>query len=139
MELRIELTRSELIWQTRKISWTKNDWENYKAWVKSVVETDHEDDNTNIYYKEIYGPLYEVIKDMSWEDTVKEFKSPTIEYKVHRTNTSRDGSIYTWDYTETLHDAIMAAMREDVYEADVCDEEYADDCEEDTNVFGDKN
>lgn len=133
MELQIELTRSELIWQTRKISWTAHDWKNYKDWIKGVVEK-----CTDTYYKETYRPLYEIIKDMSWKDIVEEFKNPTIEYTVHRTGKTTDGGTCEWDYTTTLHDAIMEAMREDVFEADISEEEYAGDSYEDTAIYGDE-
>ena len=135
MELQIELTRSELIWQTRKISWTKHDWKNYKDWIKGVIE---KSTDTDTYYKEVYGPLYEIIKDMSWKDIVNEFKNPTIEYTVHRTGKTMDGDFCEWDFTTSLHDAIMEAMREDVFEADISEEEYAGDSYEDTAIYGDE-
>lgn len=121
----ITLTRSELVWQTRHATWSEEDWIRFLEWLKQSADEKN-------YWHDQYAGLYEKIKDMSWEEAVADFKDPKISVPVVKKY--NDGT--SWTYDQTLYDAIVEAMREDCYDADVDDEDYADDYSEDFDISG---
>ena len=121
----ITLTRSELVWQTRHATWSEEDWTRFLEWLKQSTDEKN-------YWHDQYAGLYEKIKDMSWEEAIADFKDPKISVPVVRKY--NDGT--SWTYDQTLYDAIVEAMREDCYDADVDDEDYADDYSEDFDISG---
>lgn len=119
----ITLTRRELLWQTRHITWTEKDWIRFLEWLKQAV-------NEKNYWHDNYAGLYEKVKDMSWDEVVADFNDPKISVPVVRKYS--DGT--SWTYDQTLYDAVKEAMREDCYDADIDGEDYADDYDEDIEI-----
>lgn len=140
MGKQITLTRSELIWQTRQITWDETDWEHFVEWLKGCAEIEDE----TAYYKQVYGPLYEIVKDMTWEQVIDDFNKredndeTSIKVQITRRYNIGLESEFSDTYTEYLADAIEEAMREDCYDSDVISEDYADDYNEDFQIFQDE-
>ena len=136
MGRKIKLTRSELVWQTREITWDETDWEKFVDQLKKWAELKDEES----YYKQVYGPIYEVAKDLTWEQVLddlnkRENAEESITVKIIRRYNIGTEQEFSDTYDEYLADVIKDAMREDCYESSVCDEDYADDYEEDFKVL----
>ena len=118
----ITLQRRELVWETRECTWTEDDWLGY------VYRLEDHDFTTQTYKQ---------IKNLTWEEVVADFqryldtgesKSWTeVRYK-YENGERTDKVIFT--YTQTLADLLIDMMRDDNYNMNVKDTEYADDYDE---------
>lgn len=86
---------------------------------------------------------YSNIKDLTWEEVYNDFQNyqngkDSISWKQHRnaykynpdTRESVRDEENDWEYTQYLAELLIEAMREDNYDTDVCDTDYADDYDE---------
>ena len=130
----IRMQREELVWQTRTVYWKEADWLNLKKWVASQAEIAKE--RPDSWYKQ-YIQINEIIKDMSWDDAVEQYK---------KWDNSEEDALYweepsAWDegnmYKTYFGDWLQEQIREDCYDADIDGEDYADDYEEYVEVLGD--
>lgn len=126
----IQLTRDELVWQTRCISWDAEDYQRYLDWLKSFVDKADKDDSRWIKH---HVEEYEFLKQFTW-DQICDFingnydEEPTLEY-------SKDE--YEWTYRTTPSRLIQENMREDCYNSDIISENYADDYNENWDIMED--
>ncbi len=128
MSKSIQVTRDELVWQTRCVSWDETDYLNLLDWLKSFENK--EGNWAKNHYNE-----YLFLKDYSWDQIAELFNNPsdeepTIPY------IGDNGKIW---YTTSITDLIQEYIREDVYCADVTDENYADDYTENWEVIDNPN
>lgn len=119
----LQLTRSELIWQTRCNSWDENDYKKYLEWLKGF------EGKEDGWAKNNYA-TYKFLSAYTWDEILAYFDrndedKPRIQF------IDKDGQI---EYSQSLTEIIREAMREDNYSCEVCGEEYADDYEEDWNI-----
>lgn len=121
---KIKLTYRELVWETREMEWGEDEWEDFIKWMSQAIDKDN-------FWHDSYKDLYEKIKDMSWEEVVADFEDPKISVKV--TRSYADGTSWSYDYS--LYDAICEAMREDCYDTDIVDTDYADDSYDEYEVY----
>ena len=122
-------TVNELIWETRSISWTEEDYNKYVEWLSQYKDTSDEDTS----YRKSRKQEYEVFKNYSWEDMVSFLngevepdKIPVVSYK---------GGHY--DYNAQVTEILKEALQEDAYAQDPT---YGDvsDFYDTLNVVGDK-
>ena len=124
----IRMQRSELVWETRVSYFEESDWESLKSHYKSFEKYE---ESTDYWYKD-KNAIWKVIQNLTYEDVIAEFErdargeEPTINFTHQRTNAM--GESWSWD--QSLYDIVVEWMRDDNYEADVCDSSYADDYEE---------
>lgn len=127
MKKSIEIYRSELVWQDRRVSWEESDYQGYLDWLKSFENKQDGAWSRNNY------ELYLFLKEYSWNDVCYWFDHEGDDeeprFKFH--NDLQDAE-YSW--TSSLSDIVKDAMREDVYNCEICNEEYADDYNEDWRV-----
>ena len=137
MSKEIRLQRSELVWQTRCIYWNNKDWDNLKEWVKSQAEKAQQPENQESGWYQSFIKIYDVIKDMSWDDAVREYENwdNSDEDQLYWEDTYKyyDGTSHT--YKQYFGDWFLECMREDVYDADIESEDYADDYDEDIEIL----
>ena len=132
MSKRVFLSRSELVWETRDVSWDEKEYENYLNWLKGQNDKYKDDSEQNLsYWYRAQRDAYAVLKNMTWDDIVAEIEkddscnedyAPT--YIIFK---NADG---TEMYRETVIEYIRDAIREDVYDADISGYDYADDYDE---------
>ena len=109
------LERSELVWQTRKTTWEEDDYLNYLDYLHKFK------DAKRFWQKDLYA-VYEVLSKYTWEDICRiwaegEEKEPTVKFY-------RDDGTFRCE--ASAFDYIRDEMREENYESDVIDENYAD-------------
>lgn len=135
----IRMQRDELVWETRINYFTEEDWNRVTEWLKGFLN--HEDADkpyTWIGHKVI---IYNHIKNLTFEEVLADFERFEKNYEsddciqIELTNKSYDGE--TWTYNQSLHDLVLEWVREDNYESDVIDSEYADDYEEYVEIVED--
>ena len=128
-EIRFE--RTELVWQTRVVTFNKGDWERIKKWVKGYAERAEQNPKDSWY--RTFVSAWEVIKDMSWDEAVEQYRKWRDDEQdaIYWTDHYYDGSEYKIYFGEWLTDE----MREDVYNADIYNEDYADDSSEDIEIL----
>ena len=130
----IRMNRNELVWQSRTVTWNESDWANLKKWVAGQAEIAvKKPDN---WYKQ-YIKINEIIKDMSWDDAVEQYK---------KWDNSEEDALY-WEeqsyydkdqtFKQYFGDWLQEQIREDCYDADVDGEDYADDSDEYVEVLED--
>ena len=137
MSKEIRFQRSELVWQTRCIYWNAQDWSNLKSWVKTQAEKAQQPENQDSGWYQSFIVIYDVIKDMCWDDAVKEYEkwdnSEDDQLYWEQQTRYYDGTSHT--YKEYFGEWFVECMREDVYDSDIESEDYADDSEEDIEVL----
>lgn len=132
----IRYQRDELVWQTRVIDWGKRDWENLKSWVKTQAEKAEMPENADSGWYQTFINVYAAIKDMSWDEALVEYEKwdNSEDNQLCWTNsyTYYDGTEHS--YKVYFGEWLREMMQEDVYDADITNEEYADDYEEDIRI-----
>ena len=112
----LSLTRHELIWETRAVTWDESNWEALK---------EHFSKRTNPYD----ALIYQGIKDITWDEAYKNFlqfhETYDCEIKIPVLYFTMEGQ-----HLEPLGSLILDWIREDCYDADITDTNYADDYEE---------
>lgn len=120
----IMLSRAELVWQYRNSRWEQKDYDNLLDYLKTFKDKDDQGDFTKNNAR-----LYDFLSQFTWEQICDWCENchqnePEFEYENHY----YDGQI--WRYSETVSEIIKDYIREDNYSADVADEDYADDYNE---------
>ena len=124
MSRSIELRRDELVWQTRYTSWDENDFKRHMEWLATYKDVELKYDNLWQYH---HRQEYEFLSQYTWdqicgwvngEDSENE---PKLEY-------AKSANDYGW--TTYISELIKDAMREENYDCDISDEQFADDCDE---------
>lgn len=133
----IKMTRKELVWETREVEWNEVDFNRLKKWLKEFAGKNYDAlDN----FARSHLVAYEHIKDMTWEEVFEDFKKwdNGDEDAIHWTFTNYYNSIDDYTYTQYLGDLIQEWIREDCYDADITDVNYADDSEENIKIIDDE-
>ena len=132
MSKSIRMQRSELVWETRVNYFTESDWDRIKERLGTFVNREEANQiDTWVGHQVI---IYNRIKDLTFEDVLVDFEEFEKNYesdkciKVELINKRYNGE--TWTYNQFLHDLIIEWMREDNYDSDIVDTQYADDNEE---------
>ena len=132
MSKSIRMQRSELVWETRVNYFTESDWDKTKEWLGTFVNREEANQiDTWVGHQVI---IYNRIKDLTFEDVLADFEEFEKNYesdkciKVELVNKRYNGE--TWTYNQFLHDLIIEWVREDNYDSDIVDAQYADDNEE---------
>lgn len=117
MSKKIRLSRDELVWETRCNEFGPAEWENTKAWAKQLREP----------------RLYNIIQNISWDEAFAAWK------RYHNsTQTANEIIVYeTEHYKQTLGDWVNELVREDNYDSDISDTNYADEYEEHWEIYTD--
>jgi len=120
----LQLTRNELVWQTRCNSWDETDYKKYVEWLKGF---EHSDQRWGRYNYAIYN----VISAYTWDEIVN-----MIEHRDYDNEPKVQFYAEDDDYisSESIVDIIKDAIREDNYNCNILDEEYADDFNEQWGV-----
>ena len=128
----IRMQRSELVWETRVNYFTEHDWNKIKEWLGTFVNREEANQiDTWVGHQVI---IYNRIKDLTFEDVLADFEEFEKNYesdeciKVELVNKRYNGE--TWTYNQFLHDLIVEWIRENNYDSDIVDTQYADDNEE---------
>ena len=132
MSKSIRMQRSELVWETRVNYFTESDWDRIKERLGTFVNREEANQiDTWVGHQVI---IYNRIKDLTFEDVLVDFEEFEKNYesdkciKVELINKRYNGE--TWTYNQFLHDLIIEWIREDNYDSDIVDTQYADDNEE---------
>ena len=132
MSKSIRMQRSELVWETRVNYFTEDDWNKIKEWLSTFVnKAEANQIDTWVGHQVI---IYNRVKDLTFEEVLADFEEFEKNYesdkciKVELTNKKYNGE--TWTDNQFLHDLIIEWMREDNYDSDIVDTQYADDNEE---------
>lgn len=118
----ITLTRDELVWQTRRNTWTEEDYKRLLEWLKGFADREDQSDS----FVRNHAAEYYVLSQYTWDQVVNYIKNGIDEEEPRIYYSYSDGS----GYTESIEQVMIDYIREDNYDADVCDEEYADDYNE---------
>lgn len=130
---KLVLNRQDLIWERYKRTWTDKDWADFVASTKEKIETWEGADNSWLQYEK---DLYELIKDLTWEDVVADFNKFEGKYRGEDCLYILDTSSTGTPYKVFLHEIIREKMQEEAYECGPYDSDYADDYEETFSVEG---
>lgn len=117
MSKKIRLSRDELVWETRCNEFGPAEWENTKAWAKQLREP----------------RLYNIIQNISWDEAFAAWK------RYHNsTQTANEIMVYESEhFKQTLGDWVNELVREDNYDSDISDTNYADEYEEHWEIYTD--
>jgi hypothetical protein len=135
----IRMQRDELVWETRINYFTEEDWNRVKEWLKDFLDREGADDPHSWVGHQVI--IYNCIKDLTFEEVLADFERFEEVYEsddciqVELTNKSYNGD--TWTYNQFLHDLVIEWVREDNYESDVVDSQYADDYQEYVEIVED--
>lgn len=128
----IRMHRDELVWETRVNYFTEEDWNRTKEWLKSFL--DKEDADKPCTWTGHQVIIYNCIKDLTFEEVLADFEKFEKDYEsddcIHIELIYKSYNGDTWTYTQFLHDLVLEWVREDNYESDVVDSQYADNYEE---------
>jgi len=119
----INLTRNELVWQTRCNSWDESDFKNLLNWLKGFEGK--EGGWARDHYNE-----YQFLSAYTWDEICRYFDvydedEPTMAY--YDENGEKR-------YTTCISELIKEYMREENYDQDICNEDYADDYDEQWDI-----
>ncbi len=124
MSKTIQLTRSELVWQTRQIIWDAEEFQKYLNWLKTF------EGKEDAWCRNNYA-IYELLAAYTWDEVVDMIQRADYDDEPKVNVVGYDGEVW---YTQCLSDVIREAMREDVYNSDIVDEDYADDYNEEFEI-----
>lgn len=119
----ITLNRHELVWQTRTNTWTEEDYNRLVDYYKGFIG---KEDESN--WAKGNAQKGEFLSHYTWDDVLKYWD---VDYNDEPFIEINNGD---WSYREYLTEIIREAIREDNYDCDVVEENYADDYEEDFDV-----
>ena len=119
----ITLNRHELVWQTRTNTWTEKDYNQLVDYYKGFIG---KEDESN--WAKGNAQKAEFLSQYTWDDVLKYWD---VDYENEPFVEINNGD---WSYREYLTEIVREAMREDNYDCDVIDENYADDYEEDFDI-----
>ena len=135
----IRMQRDELVWETRVNYFTEDDWNKIKEWLSTFVDQAEANQiDTWVGHQVI---IYNRVKDLTFNDVLADFEEFEKNYesdkciKVELTNKKYNGEI--WTHNLFLHDLIIEWMREDNYDSDIVNTEYANDSEEYVEILKD--
>ena len=117
----ITLNRHELVWQTRTNTWTEKDYNQLIAYYKGFIGKEGNWAKGN-------AQKGEFLSQYTWDDVLKYWDA---DYDTEPFIEIDNGD---WSYREYLTEIVKEAMREDNYDCDVTEENYADDYEEDFDI-----
>jgi len=132
MSRTIQLRRRELVWETRSITWTEEDYqkmlESLKGYKAQASET------SSNWYKRC-SQEYDLLSQYTWDQVCDIIQGKVEDPEIKIKYSDEDSG-----YTEFLSSIVNDWMREDCYDAPVEDTDYADDFYEETYVdeFEDK-
>ena len=135
----IRMERSELVWETRVNYFTEDDWNKLKKWLSAFVN--QEESNQTYTWAGHQVIIYNRVKDLTFDDVLADFEEFEKNYesdkciKVELTNKKYNGE--TWTCNLFLHDLIVTCLREDNYNSDIVNTEYANDNEEYVEILKD--
>ena len=147
MSKALRMTRSELVWETRINEFSEKDWEKTVEWLKSFTEKEA----TTSWARE-HITIYNAVKDLTWEQVYEDYKKwdngdrdTTISYELISEGYGWNETHDSWvrkpeedkPYKQYLGDFLQEMIREDNYNADVDNYEYADDYDEDIEFLED--
>ena len=128
----IRMQRDELVWETRVNYFTEDDWNKLKKWLSAFVNQEEANQiDTWVGHQVI---IYNRVKDLTFDDVLADFEEFEKNYerdkciKFELTNKKYNGE--TWTCNLFLHDLIVTWLREDNYNSDIVNTEYANDNEE---------
>lgn len=132
---KLVLNRQDLVWESYETEWDAEDWARYVKWLAGVVKQHQEENNS---WATFYRDLYNLVKDLTWDDVIADFKEFEENYESnkclyierHNRRVNQNGSQEDWSYKNFLHDIIREAMQEELYNNGPYDTQYADDYEE---------
>lgn len=128
MSKSIQMTRSELVWETRVAYFDEKRWNETLEWLKTFAEKD-----TDPYtWEGRWAIVYDRVKDMTFEDVladIEAYNSGTGNHIVF-TFKSKSYNGEEWEYKDAFYDLLMEWLRDDCVESEVVDWSYADDSEE---------
>ena len=139
MSKSIRMERSELVWETRVNYFTEDDWNKLKKWLSAFVN--QEESNQTYTWAGHQVIIYNRVKDLTFDDVLADFEEFEKNYesdkciKVELTNKKYNGE--TWTCNLFLHDLIVTCLREDNYNSDIVNTEYANDNEEYVEILKD--
>lgn len=129
----IRLNRAELVWQYRSTAWEEEDYKKLLDYLKTFKDKEDEDD-----FAKNNARLHDFLSQFTWDqvcDWCENYdpNEPQFEYE---NNYYGEGEI--WRHSETVSEIIKDYIREENYNSDIEDEEYADDYDEDWYYREDK-
>ena len=127
MSKTIQLTRQELVWQTRCNSWDEQDYKNYLAWLKGFKNKEGSWARNN-------RAIYDVLAAYTWAEIVNIIEKEDYDEEPKVQFYDNNGKLL---HSQRIGDIIKDAMREDNYNCDVCCEDYADDYDEQWDITSD--
>lgn len=125
MKKTIQLTRQELVWQTRCNSWDEDDYKIYLAWLKGF-------ENKEGSWARNHKAIYDVLSAYTWDEIVDMIENDNYDEEPKVQFCDENGEVW---YSQCISDVIKEAMREENYDCDVCCEDYADDYDEQWDVM----
>lgn len=137
---RLVLNRNELVWERYETAWTDKDWEDFVRSTKARIEKEGQEQDSWLEYQK---DLYELIKDLTWEDVIADFNKyeenwedeENCLYVVrHSLYKREDGSVEDYSYKDFLHDIIKEEMQDELYACGPYDTGDVYDCDEDFTV-----
>ena len=138
----IRMQRDELVWETRVNYFTEDDWNRVKEWLKGFLDKKDADKPCTWTGHQVI--IYNRIKDLTFEEVLADFerfeKLDKVDegndyIQIELINKSSNGE--TWTYNQSLHDLVLEWVREDNYDSDVTDSQYADNYEEYVEIVED--
>lgn len=115
----ITLNRHELVWQTRTNTWTEEDYNKLVDYYKGFIGKENEGN-----WAKSNAQKGEFLSQYTWDDVLTYWDALYENEPFVEINNG------DWSYKEYLTEIVREAMREDNYDCDVTDENYADDYEE---------
>lgn len=121
----ITLTRRELVWETRRNTWTEEDYNEFIEWLSEYKDRTDANDS---YWAKNRASEYAVLSQYSWDDIVRIMQGngdedePRIQYYDYTGEAS---------YKVSIEEVIREQMREENFDTGICDSDYADDFDED--------
>ena len=131
MSKALEMTRSELVWETRVCTFDTQDWTRIIDWLKSFLTSADAKDPFTWYGRHAY--MYEVLKDLTFDEVIadyEKYRNGDDDCIKLTFKTKYYDSDEISEYQEELGYLLEEWIREDCCDADVCDWQYADDSEE---------
>ena len=123
----IQLTRQELVWQTRCNSWDEQDYKNYLAWLKGF-------ENKEGSWARNNKVIYDALAAYTWDEIVNIIEKDDYDDEPKVQFYDGNGKLL---HSQCISNIIKDAMREDNYNCDVCCEDYADDYDEQWDITSD--